>query len=250
MTSTHLVHARLRMTALYQWAAERSISDRRGLDTGNALHILLAGMFGKGLIQPFRLMTAGRNPLSTLYGYSREPAEVLRERAHESATPDGLHVLETETIRTKEMPETWAAGKRIGYDTRIRPVRRWKAAKGDNENEKQRSMEIDAYDMARADARGANGNGDRSTGPTPEGTYKAWLEERFNKSATLESCRMALYIEEGGRRGRQRVPRGPTAVLQGTLVIQDGNEFARRLQEGVGRHRAYGFGMLLVRPAE
>ena len=64
----------------------------------------------------------------------------------------------------------------------------------------------------------------------------------------LESWLLALYLEEGGQRGRQQVSRGPTAVLQATLVVKESEEFERRVVKGVGRHRAYGYGMLLLRP--
>ena len=42
---------------------------------------------------------------------------------------------------------------------------------------------------------------------------------------------------------------GPAALMRGTLVVgDDPAKFAELLRCGVGRHRAYGFGMLLVRP--
>ena len=258
MTRTHLVYAQVRMTALYQWAAERNLGSRRGLDTGNALHILLAGMFGKGMIQPFRLLIAGRNPLSTLYGYSSLPAAALREQSEEAAAPDALRVLNAERLLTKVMPENWAEGKRVGYDTRVRPIRRWRAAV-EGDAARPRALEIDAYEgtgsrrphHARTNGsnehEGRNGHNGRN-GLTPEEAYRTWLEERFHGSAVLESCRMARYLEERGQRGRQEVSRGPTAVLQGTLVVKDSAEFGRRILKGVGRHKAYGYGMLLVRP--
>jgi CRISPR system Cascade subunit CasE len=41
---------------------------------------------------------------------------------------------------------------------------------------------------------------------------------------------------------------GPDAVLEGVLEVVDGEAFAALLRRGVGRHRAFGFGMLLLRP--
>ena len=37
--------------------------------------------------------------------------------------------------------------------------------------------------------------------------------------------------------------------MQGVLTITDGGAFASLLARGVGRHRAYGYGMMLLRPA-
>ena len=37
--------------------------------------------------------------------------------------------------------------------------------------------------------------------------------------------------------------------MQGILTVTDSAAFAALLARGVGRHRAYGYGMLLLRPA-
>ena len=41
---------------------------------------------------------------------------------------------------------------------------------------------------------------------------------------------------------------GPDAVIRGVLTITDSESFADLLAKGIGRHRAYGYGMLLLRP--
>jgi CRISPR system Cascade subunit CasE len=43
-------------------------------------------------------------------------------------------------------------------------------------------------------------------------------------------------------------PEGPDAILQGDLILNDPERFQMMLAQGVGRHKAYGFGMLLLRP--
>ena len=39
---------------------------------------------------------------------------------------------------------------------------------------------------------------------------------------------------------------GPDALLKGHLRVRDSADFAKLLTRGVGRHRAFGFGMLLL----
>jgi CRISPR system Cascade subunit CasE len=39
----------------------------------------------------------------------------------------------------------------------------------------------------------------------------------------------------------------PEATFHGTFEIQDPTQFAAMLARGVGRHRAYGYGMVLLR---
>ncbi|MFG1332515.1 type I-E CRISPR-associated protein Cas6/Cse3/CasE [Xanthobacter autotrophicus] len=43
---------------------------------------------------------------------------------------------------------------------------------------------------------------------------------------------------------------GHSAVLVGTLTVRDAQAFAALLARGVGRHRAFGYGMLLLSPPE
>ena len=38
-------------------------------------------------------------------------------------------------------------------------------------------------------------------------------------------------------------------TVEGTLTVGDPDAFSRLLARGIGRHRAFGFGMLLLRPA-
>ncbi len=46
-----------------------------------------------------------------------------------------------------------------------------------------------------------------------------------------------------------RAHEGPDVTWHGELTVLDGDKFAARLAAGVGRHSAYGYGMLLLRPA-
>ena len=60
----------------------------------------------------------------------------------------------------------------------------------------------------------------------------------------------AVVVQPQPRNSRRRVAarRVLTDTLQGVLAVQTAEPFVRRLREGVGRHRAYGYGMLLLRP--
>ena len=85
-----------------------------------------------------------------------------------------------------------------------------------------------------------------------EDVYNDWLREQFQrrggaqleKKASLKSFQRTRVIR---RRGSRPIE-GPDAIMSGTLTITDGDEFAELLARGIGRHRAYGYGMLLLRP--
>ena len=51
------------------------------------------------------------------------------------------------------------------------------------------------------------------------------------------------------RKRHARYSEGPDAVMRGVLTITDPDAFSSLLASGIGRHRAYGYGMLLLRPA-
>ena len=84
---------------------------------------------------------------------------------------------------------------------------------------------------------------------TREAVYLDWLAERLAPAATLDrpASRLARFRRIRVARG-DRGPEGPAATVHGTMTVTDPSAFARLLAHGVGRHRAYGYGMLLLRP--
>ena len=67
MSPLHLISLPLELAPLRRWAAMRGF----GADEGLALHHLLCETFGKGVLQPFRLMPSPRATSATLYAYAR-----------------------------------------------------------------------------------------------------------------------------------------------------------------------------------
>ena len=57
----------------------------------------------------------------------------------------------------------------------------------------------------------------------------------------------AAYEPHGGKRGRLRFS---TVDLTGELVVTDAARFATTLASGIGRAKAFGCGLLLVRPLD
>ena len=60
------------------------------------------------------------------------------------------------------------------------------------------------------------------------------------------SVRMLRRDRSGGN--RLRGVERPQALFGGTAVIRDGERFAALLARGIGRHRAFGSGMVLLSP--
>ena len=223
---------------LRQWAAKR----RYGLDEGRTLHHLLAETFGKRALQPFRVMMAPRASCGSLYAYTTVDAGELGRIARETGMPDSISVCDPNELATKPMPTDWKPGRRLGFDLRARPVRRLSSATGGL----KKGAEIDAF---RAECLRRFPDGPPEEGRVDRETvYRDWLSERLSGAASLESVTIAKFERTVVQRGASTIE-GPDVTFHGILAVTDGLAFGERLARGVGRHAAFGYGMLLLRPA-
>ena len=257
----HLVHAPVDMRAFNRWAGVRGLVRAGAFDAGYALHVLLSGLFGPAVLQPFRLFASERRRLASLYAYADWDGDSLRGTAQAVGTPDCLTVLKPEKLRSKAVPKVFEPGRRLGFDIRVRPVRRLRSSIQDSQSGRTLSpgAEVDAFRVAALHRfpEGWNLNPDKEP-PEAQGTlrgrrsdvYTEWLIERFGDAASVESneCRLAAFQRTRTVRGDGAGPQGPDATLHGVLTVRDANAFSRLLRKGVGRHKAYGYGMLLLRP--
>lgn len=241
--SLHLVETPLALKHLHQWATTREFGAGGAFDEGLALHHLLAEAFGPAVLQPFRLLVAPRARQGSLYGYAAQDADTLRAEARAIITPGALEVLALDRLRSCPRPaDTWREGQRLGFDLRARPVVRLLRAIESADGSFRKGAEVDAF-LPQALGQG-------ETRPR-EAVYLDWLEARLGPAASLEreTTRLAAFRRNRVQRGGRRIE-GPDAVFQGTLQVKDPAAFAQLLARGVGRHRAYGYGMLLLRPPQ
>ena len=239
----HLLEIPLILKRLHQWAAARECGRLGEFDEGRALHHLLGEAFGPGALQPFRLLVAPRGAQGTLYAYSEHTADALRGVAESVASPAEVNTLPLAQLRScPRPPETWREGQRLGFDLRARPVVRLLRPIEAPEGRFGKGAEVDTFlPQALRDGETCS----------REDVYLDWLETRLQGTASLErgSTRLAAFRRTRVLRGGRRIE-GPDAVFHGTLSVQDPAGFAQLLARGVGRHRAYGYGMLLLRPPQ
>lgn len=253
-STVHLIHAPIDMRAFNSWAGQRGLLQRGAFDPGYALHVLLSTMFGKRAVQPFRLFWSERRRSAALYGYADTGQADLQEMAAAVAPPDCVTALNPSAMRSKPVPSTFAVGRRLGFDIRVRPVRRLVRDLNDTQSRAtmRKGHEVDAFRLAVVhrfpDGWREIGGTARQNGVSRESVYRSWLAERLAGAANLEECRLASFIRSRTARGDGRGPEGPDATLHGVLTVQEPEAFARKLRNGVGRHRAYGYGMMLLRP--
>ena len=251
MTALHLVRVPVGVSALARWAGERGwVPGRRAaFDEGRALHHLLNEMFGPGALRPFRLLVPPRRVEGNLYGYSARDAGALGAEARNHALPDHLDVLSPDRLQSKPVPGSWRAGQRLGFDLRARPVRRVAKPLGEPPNEIGKGREIDAFLLEALRDRPRVRDGMEREGRSREAVYLDWLEHRLAPAAELDraASRLARFRRARVARGKGG-PEGPDATVHGALTVTDPAAFSRLLAKGVGRHCAYGYGMLLLRP--
>lgn len=234
-----MIRADVRMNELQRWMGSRRIED-----IDRAMHALLTECFGDQAPRPFRLIVPRNGRLGVLYGYGRADATALREQGVIYADPLQIQAIPLEQIQGKSMPESWRSGLQLGFETRIRPVVR----RSPDWADRMLAGERDIFQMeAMQHPRGGMPR-DR------EAVYIDWLARELDRrtGAQLDAARtrmvafrrvMSRYHVDGSG------VEGPDAVMRGTLTVTDSDAFAGLLARGVGRHRAYGYGMLLLRPA-
>ena len=220
---------------------QRWMGIKRLQDADHAMHCLLTECFGDLAPKPFRLIVPRSASCGVLYGYGHAEADALRDAAGVYADPLQVKILPGHTITSKSMPTEWRTGKQLGFETRIRPiVRRSRNAEG------QPGREWDAFQLK------AMQYPKKEMPYSREEVYREWLSDQFVRrdGARLESAELRSFQRTRAvRKPRARHSEGPDAVMRGVLTITDADAFTALLTQGIGRHRAYGYGMLLLRPA-
>ncbi len=251
-----------------------------GDDPGYAIHAVLAATFGDLAPEPWVLLPPGEGggPRGRLLAFSPHPLDALLAHAGAHADPTFAGVLDLPNAASKPMPDRFPPGTRLGFRVRLRPVSRLGKPLDGHPSAAERGargQERDVYlarvaAAERAMAAGAVPNGTLPDAPAPvpsrAACYLAWLDGRLRGAgaelapdasggvgawaARVDGFRFTRLLarDRGGPRARSAAVDGPDAVVTGTLVVTDPDAFAVGLARGIGRHRAFGFGMLLLTP--
>lgn len=233
-----MVRAEVNIREFQRWMGARRLQD-----TDHGMHCLLVECFGDLAPKPFRLITPRGGSCGVLYGYSLADAGAMREAAGISADPLQYRVIPAQTLDTKPMPREWRAGSRLGFETRIRPIVRRSRNADSSPGKEWDAFLLEAIQHPK-------GGMKRSR----EEVYAEWLSGQFDRrgGARLDVEQTKLVSFQRTRAVRKlhaRSSEGPDAVMRGAITITESSAFTDLLARGIGRHRAYGYGMLLLRPA-
>ena len=234
----NLIHMRPDLRCLLPWAQRYRLLPERGQgDLGYAFHAALTAVWAEQAPQPFSY-----DGSLGLLAYSKQPAEELHAAAA-LATPELASMLGLDErdgvsgLLIRPFPQNWKTGQMLGFRVRVRPIVR------------KEGRELDAFLSA------AIRQPDVQL--TREAVYRDWLIKQLGGAAellesSLVEFRLTSVIRRAaagkqGTRSKQSVT-GPEAVLAGVLRVSEEAAFAQLLARGLGRHRAFGFGMLLLKP--
>ena len=239
----HLMRLQPDPAALATWSTRHGLTSPDG-DFGYAFHALLVATFGDVAPKPLRYLGGSEG----LLAYTPADPEILRLNA-QLASPDVARALGLDAMEFRLFPDVWKTGQPIGFDVRVRPVIRTKDGR-----------ERDAYLHSLGVKPSGAQQSDRAALADRATVYGDWLAKQFaiDGAAHIGKVRMDAFrltrvvrktdSTNKARRNAQSVS-GPDVVFKGQLLVGDSESFARLLARGVGRHRAFGFGMLLLRPA-
>jgi CRISPR system Cascade subunit CasE len=235
------------MAGLMRWAGQQGVLPDDDEESGYMLHAALAAGFGDCLPKPFAMLRESGRP-TALLAYSDRPAPDLIQAAALKSEMDAVRVLGVNGLASKPMPDRFASGRVLGFSVRVRPT-----VRVDREGDRNKVRELDAFLATVERSGGSERNGGQPVLGRSD-VYAEWLRMRLSaggadlRHLSMNQFRLVGVHRRNSGRHLQRV-RGPIANFTGQLTVRDPEAFAELLRRGVGRHRAFGFGMLLLRPA-
>ena len=228
--SLYLLQADIDMRNLATW------SNAQGHPDGDrAAHALIYRTFGKDDVPRAFIVNedAGyRKQKATLLAYTGYDADQLQEIARRNQDLSTAGVMSPLTFRTNELPERWREGTAVAIEVRLVPTYRSQSSKTE-------------YDVHRR----------HDAADTPQETYCRWATELLTRKAGVEPAEHTVHVtkyrrREVQRQWGQRTMTMPDVTVRASCILRDTETWEKALRLGVGRHKSFGYGMLLVRPVQ
>jgi len=241
-----MIRLRLRIDELMRSALERKLPLRL-IDSGYLVHCRIKELFGNSTLKPFCLERSTGRWIEVL-GYCCNSAEQLAEHARTYADPGVFSSCDWDNFHSKPMPSSWVPHRQLGFAVRACPVVRKSSAGRYHRS----GAEVDVFLSRCWEV------GDRSVPVDRETVYREWLNQCFERyggtrmlSMRMKSFKLTRFLRRTQGDGRKSaVVERPDVLLEGRLEVDDGLAFRTLLARGIGRHRAFGMGMLLLKPPE
>lgn len=232
MSGLHLLRIPIHAPRLLRFAAENGIT-QEDETLGYTLHGWLAALFGDMAPKPFRYIERRGEVLA----YAGSDAATLLDHAQAFASPQAWATLDAAGVASKPMPGAWRSGQRLRVEVLTCPVSR--------KGEEEKDLYLRALDRLGKDA------------PPRAQVYQDWFIAQWQDALEFKqvevlgmNARSRLLRRTRQGANRLRVVERPQALLAGNGVIANADRFTTLLARGIGRHRAFGFGMALLSPSQ
>ncbi len=238
----HMVRLSLGQPELFALGRARRLPPHR-VDMGYLVHCVLDDLFGRHALRPFWVADSHGRQLDVL-AYTRLTQDALQQHARAYSDPSVYAACDVENLALKPLPSRWPEGQRVGFEVRACPIVRKSGAGGKH----RAGAEMDVF-LDRCWESGDSVHVDR------EAVYRDWLAERLTGrggarliEGALGRFRLARMLRRTQGDDRTAVfCERPDATLRGVLEIEDSAAFDALLATGIGRHKAFGFGMLRLK---
>jgi len=231
MSDLHLLRIPVHAPRLLRFAAEHGIA-QEDVTLGYTLHAWLSALFGAQAPKPFRYIERR----SEVLAFAPLSHTELLAHAQAFAPPSAWAGLDADAVASKPMPAAWRQGQRLRLEVLVCPVTR--------RGSEEKDLYLRALDH-HADA-----------APPRAEVYRNWFTQqwadavRFDRVELLGmNARSRLLRRARNGANRLRIVERPQALFCADAAIADPNHFSALLARGIGRHRAFGFGMVLLSPA-
>lgn len=264
-----MIKFNLDLEVLFHWSARVS---RIGNSVDYSVHAAMRQIFGSLGLQPFFI----DQKRSCVIAYTTATEEQFRSAwkdAYAREQHNCVNVCEALKMDSAscmgKMPSAWREGDTFLFSVRCKPIMRvsvpvtkpskkisktlesdvwlhrtyqkWK--KEYPEEEDQENHPLNEYRKAHIKER--------------DPLYFKWLEDHFGDAAKLEYAEITRQLntalvlrgnsEHTGAPKKSTDRNSPDVTFEGRLRVMNSQKFAELLAHGIGRHKAFGFGMLLLR---
>ena len=238
---THMIQMFFDTRALLRVADRRTLY-QHSLELDYLLHSQLYELFGNNLAPKPFAVTSTTGPRLDVLGYSDEPATTLQQHAQAKVLPLVYQTVDWDAFASKPMPSHFPVGSRFRFRVRTCPVVR----KGRGSQAHKAGAEVDVF-LCEVERHGPEARLDRNT------VYADWMRGEMQRLGGAEctdvrvtAFSLSKFLRRDKERKGFRIER-PDVVFEGALEVTDAEAFQRTVRRGIGRHRSFGFGMLLLK---
>jgi len=241
MSETFMIHLQLNSPGLMRLG--RMLKLPPNTDNAYLVHCALGELFGRNAPPIFDVASSQDRHVRVL-AYSNTDLEALQEIAKGFASPTTYSIPTWDECASKPMPTKFVKGMRFSFEVNVCPVVRLSRDK----RGAKKGAEVDAF-LSRV--------WDLEDGEPLERAqvYAEWLGSQLSTrgGAELLEVKMESFQLERMQRRTQgterkaRTIKRPVALMKGVIEVSDTESFHSLLLGGIGRHKAFGFGMLKIR---